>query len=182
MRYKLANEYFCASYSNINELLNNHPEIDVISVCTPNGLHAKHTIIALKNLKHVLCEKPMALTTKDCKTMIKTAEEEDRKLFIVKQNRYNPPIVELKKAIDEGTLGTITNVQLNCFWNRPNRYYEESDWKGTNVLDGGTLFTQFSHFIDLLIWLIGDIDDFELYRKNFQHKNVIEFDNTGVII
>lgn len=177
----LAAKYGCRAYSSIDELLANEPTVNVVSVCTPNGLHAEHTIKALRARKHVLCEKPMALRVADCRRMIEEAERGGTKLFVVKQNRFNPPIMALKKAVDEGRLGKIVNVQLNCFWNRTDAYYRESDWKGTLELDGGTLFTQFSHFIDLLIWMVGDVGNVRVLTKNFFHHSTIQFEDTGVI-
>ena len=99
----------------------------------------------------------------------------------MKQNRFNPPVVAVKKLLDEKKLGKIYSVQLNCFWNRDSKYYENS-WKGTMSMDGGTLFTQFSHFIDLLYWMFGDIKQVKAFKKNFAHKNDIEFEDTGVVI
>ncbi len=175
-------EYAANVYYKIEDLLNANDGIDVVSICTPNGLHAEHAIKSLKAGYHVLCEKPMALSVIDCGNMINEAEKANKRLFIVKQNRFNPPIVALKKAIDDGKLGKIYNVQLNCFWNRNNQYYEHSSWKGTKDLDGGVLFTQFSHFIDLLYWLIGDIKKVYSLTQNYTHKDIIEFDDTGVVI
>jgi len=179
---EIGEKYSCNYYTNINELLINEKEIDIISVCTPNGLHANHSIKAFRAGKHVLCEKPMALSVRDCEKMIKEAEDANRRLFVVKQNRFNPPIVALKKALSENKLGRIFSVQLNCFWNRNEEYYKNSDWKGTKDLDGGTLLTQFSHFIDLLYWLIGDVKKVQAFTKNINHKNIIEFEDTGVVI
>ena len=169
-------------YTSYEDLLLNEKELDVISVCTPNGLHAEHSIIAFRHGFHVLCEKPMAITVYDCGEMIKEAEKANRRLFVVKQNRYNPPVQAIKKALDEGRLGKISNIQLNCFWNRNIEYYTQSDWKGTIKLDGGTLFTQFSHFIDLLYWMFGDIKKVEAITRNFNHKKIIEFEDSGVVI
>jgi predicted dehydrogenase len=154
--------------------------IDVVSVCTPNYLHASQTIESLSAGKHVLCEKPMAIKTGDCREMIACSEKAGKKIFVVKQNRYNPPVVAVKKAIDEGRLGKIFNIQLNCFWNRDASYYINS-WKGTKEKDGGTLFTQFSHFIDLLIWMIGDIKNVSSILRNYNHTDIIEFEDTGIV-
>ena len=162
-------------------MLASHPEMDVVAVCTPNGLHAQHSIIALKAGFHVLCEKPMAISLYDCGEMIKAAESANRRLFVVKQNRFNPAVAELKKVIDAGRLGKIMSIQLNCFWNRNFNYYQNSDWKGSKNLDGGTLYTQFSHFIDLMYWMIGDVDTAHAMIGNFAHQDVIEFEDTGVV-
>ena len=104
-----------------------------------------------------------------------------RRLFIVKQNRFNPPVQAVKDAIDGGKFGNIFSVQLNCFWNRNFAYYQNSDWKGTKELDGGTLYTQFSHFIDLLYWMIGDVEEVKTFIQNYAHQEVIDFEDTGVI-
>jgi len=178
----LAKKYNCRDYVDLNELLKNEPDIEVVSICTPNGLHADHSIRSLNAGKHVVCEKPMAISVIDCDQMIKASRKAKKNLFIVKQNRFNPPVIALKKIIDEGRLGKIVNVQLNCFWNRNDAYYQDSDWKGSLLLDGGTLFTQFSHFIDLIYWLIGDVQEVRAIVKNVLHKDVIDFEDTGVII
>jgi predicted dehydrogenase len=180
-REELAHKYRCKAYASIEELIASEKQIDLAAVCTPNGLHAKHSIALLKTGFHVLCEKPMAIKTRDCEKMIRASEESGKHLFIVKQNRFNPPIAELKKVIDEGKLGKIFNVQLNCFWNRNNEYYQGSSWKGSAELDGGTLFTQFSHFIDLLYWMVGDVKKAHVMAGNFIHKDIIDFEDTGVI-
>ncbi len=177
----LAERFHCRFYDDIDELLSKETSVDVISICTPNGLHAEHSIKALKSGKHVLCEKPMALRVSDCRNMIDEAERHGKNLFIVKQNRFNPPVVALKKTIEEARLGRILSVQLNCFWNRPDAYYVESDWKGTKDLDGGTLFTQFSHFIDLLYWIVGDVKTVHVFVKNSIHTATIDFEDTGVV-
>lgn len=170
------------AFSSIEAMLENDNTSQVVSICTPNGLHKHHTILALKKGKHVLCEKPMALNSVDCEEMIKTASENNKMLFIVKQNRYNPPVAAVKEILNKGVLGKIISVQLNCFWNRNERYYTESNWKGTKAIDGGILFTQFSHFIDLLLWFTGDFKTVCSYQKNYLHQGITEFDDTVVSI
>lgn len=177
---ELADKYNANSYSNIDELLQQSRDVDVVSVCSPNGLHAEHSIKALQAGFHVLCEKPMALSVQDCGEMINAAERANKRLFIVKQNRFNPPVAAVKKLIDEKRFGKIYSVQLNCFWNRNEEYYKNS-WKGTKDLDGGTLFTQFSHFIDLLYWMVGDVKEVAGYTGNMGHEGIIEFEDTGVV-
>ncbi len=179
---RLGQKYGSKIYSDIDELLRTENDLDVISVCTPNGLHAEHSIKAFKKGIHVLCEKPMAITVYDCGEMIKEAEKANKRLFVVKQNRYNPPVQAIKVALDENRLGKVFNIQLNCFWNRNVDYYTQSDWKGTINLDGGTLFTQFSHFIDLLYWMFGDIKKVEAITRNFNHEKIIEFEDSGVVL
>jgi predicted dehydrogenase len=114
--------------------------------------------------------------------MIQAQEASGKHLFIVKQNRFNPPVAAVKNAIDAGRLGRIIDVQLNCFWNRDAGYYRQSDWKGRKELDGGILFTQFSHFIDLLYWMFGEVRTVQVLTRNFLHRDTIEFDDTGVVI
>ncbi|MBN9379444.1 MAG: Gfo/Idh/MocA family oxidoreductase [Chitinophagaceae bacterium] len=177
----LGDKYGARSYTGVDELLRRESgEIDVVSVCSPNGLHAEHSIKALQAGVHVLCEKPMALSVQDCGDMINAAERANKRLFIVKQNRFNPPVAAVKKLIDEHRLGKIYSVQLSCFWNRNEAYYKNS-WKGTKALDGGTLYTQFSHFIDLLYWMIGDVKEVSGFTGNMGHEGIIEFEDNGVI-
>lgn len=176
----LANKYSCKAFYDISDLLKSQLA-DVISICTPNGLHSDHAISSLNAGYHVICEKPMAIKVSDCGEMIKSAEKSNKRLFIIKQNRYNPPVVAVKKIIEEGKLGKIYSVQLNCFWNRNPDYYANS-WKGSLDLDGGTLFTQFSHFIDLLYWIVGDVRRVFAFTNNYAHKEIIEFEDTGVSI
>lgn len=178
---ELANLYGVKPYYDLNQMLENESEIDVISVCSPNGLHAEHSIVALNAGFNVLCEKPLAIKLEDCGKMISAAESANKRLFAIKQNRYNPPVAAVKKAIEEGKLGKIYSVQLSCFWNRNEDYYKNS-WKGTQEFDGGTLYTQFSHFIDLLYWMIGDVKQVKAFGKNFAHNGIIEFEDTGVVI
>ncbi len=177
-----AEKYSADPYNAIEELLKNENNIDVVSICTPNSFHTEHTILALKAGKNVLCEKPMAISVSDCKRMMIEADKSGKDLFIVKQNRFNPPVAALKEVIDSGKLGKLLNVELNCFWNRNDEYYRQSDWKGKKAIDGGTLFTQFSHFIDLLYWLIGDFKTLNGIGRNFIHNELVEFEDTGVVI
>ena len=178
----LAKEYNTKAYTSIDELLNHESDLDVVAICTPNGLHAEHTIKALNAGNHVLVEKPMALSVYDSGEMIKAAERANKRLFVVKQNRFNPPVQKVKELIDNKELGQIFSVQLNCFWNRNDNYYQGSEWKGSKNLDGGTLFTQFSHFIDLLYWFFGDVKEAKSIYKNFSHDHVVDFEDTGVSI
>ncbi len=177
----LAKQYHAGAFYKLEDMLQHAADFDVVSVCSPNGLHTEHSILALNAGVHVLCEKPMGLTASDCGRMIQAAEKNNRRLFAIKQNRYNPPVAAVKQLIDEGKLGKINSIQLSCFWNRNEAYYANS-WKGTKDLDGGTLYTQFSHFVDLLYWMIGDVDEVKAMMGNYAHQNSIEFEDTGVVI
>jgi UDP-N-acetyl-2-amino-2-deoxyglucuronate dehydrogenase len=178
--FELSNQYGANLYLSIEELLQNEPDIDVVAICTPNGLHAEHSILSLQAHKHVLCEKPLCIHIEDAKKMIKAAQNAERHLYVVKQNRYNPPVAALKKLLTEDRLGKIFSFQVNCFWNRPHQYYDNS-WKGTKALDGGTLYTQFSHFIDLIYWLLGDVKNIKAITRNYEHPT-IEIEDSGVVL
>ena len=178
---ELADTYDARAYSDPDMMLSGATDVDVVSVCTPNGLHAAHTVRAVQSGYHVLCEKPMALSVADCGWMITEAEKANKRLFIVKQNRFNPPVKAVKEVVDAGHLGEIYNVQVNCFWNRHAQYYNSSPWRGTKDLDGGILFTQFSHFIDIMYWIVGDIVEAHGVLKNFSHAATTDFADTGVV-
>lgn len=168
-------------YNNIDELLRAHPEVEVINVCTPNGLHAEHSLKALEAGKHVVVEKPMALSKSDCEKIIYSALHHHKTVFCVMQNRYSPPSVWLKEVIDNKILGEVYMVQLNCYWNRDGRYYKAGGWKGTQALDGGTLFTQFSHWIDIMYWLFGDITNIQAKFADFNHADSTDFEDSGFV-
>lgn len=168
-------------YTSVDELLRSHPEVDVVNVCTPNGLHSEHSLKALEYNKHVVVEKPMALSKADCEKIIYSALHHHKTVFCVMQNRYSPPSVWLKDIVDNGTLGEIYMVQLNCYWNRDGRYYKAGGWKGTNDLDGGTLFTQFSHWIDIMYWIFGDITNIQAKFADFNHAESTAFEDSGFV-
>ncbi len=132
-------------------------DIDVVCVCTPNYLHAQHSIEASRSGKHVLCEKPMCMTRMEAAEMMEAADVADKKLFVVKQNRYNAPVAWLHDLIRNQKLGNILQVSVQCYWNRNRAYYEQSDWRGDLIKDGGCLYTQFSHFVDIMYYLLGDL-------------------------
>lgn len=174
-------KYGCHTYLHLDKMLESDYDIDVISICTPNGLHAEHAVMALKKGCHVLCEKPMATSVVDAEKMISESLNANKRLFVVKQNRFNPPVQAVKEAIENEKFGKIFSVQLNCFWNRNPNYYQSSDWKGSQKLDGGTLFTQFSHFVDLLYYFFGDISEAKGFSGNFDHQGIIEFEDSGTV-
>lgn len=177
----LANSFGCNAYYSIDDMLQQEKEVDIVSVCTPNGLHAEHAIKSLQAGKHVLCEKPMCITSVAARQMIDTAYLCRKKLFVVKQNRYNEPVQIVKKALDEKNLGKIYSFQINCFWNRPQEYYT-GDWKGSKYLDAGILYTQFSHFIDLLSWFLGEVSFVRGFVANYKQRAFTEIEDTGVAI
>jgi predicted dehydrogenase len=168
-------------YSTIDELLEKETSLDILNICTPNGLHAEMAIQALEKGLHVVVEKPMALTKNDAERIVFKSLEKHKIVFCVMQNRYSPPSVWLKNVIEENLLGQLFHVQLNCYWNRDDRYYTRQNWHGDAKLDGGTLFTQFSHFIDIMYWLFGDIKNISGQFRDFNHQTLTDFEDTGVI-
>lgn len=168
-------------FSGIESMIEGAPEFDVLCVATPNGLHAKHALMGLEARKHVVIEKPMALTKAECEKVIFQAMAVHKMVFCVMQNRYSPPSQWIKQIVSDGTLGKIWMVQVNCYWNRDARYYKIGGWKGSAELDGGILFTQFSHFVDIMYWLFGDISDIKATFADFNHGDLTEFEDSGIV-
>ncbi len=168
-------------FNSASDLFASTIPFDVVCICTPNGLHAELTLLSLENRKHVVIEKPMALSVADCEKIIFKALQVSRQVFCVMQNRYSPPSLWIKEMIESGRMGEIFMVQLNCYWNRDERYYTGKNWKGTQELDGGTLFTQFSHFIDIMYWLFGDITDIQAKFNDFTHHDLTHFEDSGFV-
>jgi UDP-N-acetyl-2-amino-2-deoxyglucuronate dehydrogenase len=164
-------------YTDYKELLTK-ADVDFITIATPHGLHAEMTIAAAKHGLHILVEKPMALSVDDCNAMIKAANDHKVKLYVVKQNRYNIPVKITREALNLGKLGKVFMVQCNVMWNRHQEYYNESDWRGSLQLEGGALHTQVSHFIDLMIWMFGDIVESKTLIDTLNHS--IEIEDCGV--
>ena len=178
----LGGHYGAATYDSVEAMLREQAgQLDVVVVCSPNGLHAVHSMAAMCQGAHVLCEKPMAISSADAQAMVAVARETGRHLWVVKQNRFNPPVAAVKELLDSQQLGRILSVQCNAYWNRPPAYYAGS-WRGTLALDGGTLYTQFSHFIDLLIWFFGPFEPLCVTMENQMHQGVIEFEDVGMVL
>lgn len=168
-------------FRSVEDFIQSTIDYDVANICTPNGLHAELSICFLDQKKHVICEKPMGLTKASCENIIFKSLQMSKHVFCVMQNRYSPPSVWIKSIIDQKILGKIFMVQLNCYWNRDNRYYKKGGWKGTQDLDGGTLFTQFSHFIDIMYWLFGDIKNIQGRFADFIHQDTTDFEDAGIV-
>ena len=168
-------------FNSVEELLASDIDFDVVNICTPNGLHAGQSLLALEAKKHVVCEKPMGLSKDNCEKVIFKSLQVSKLVFCVMQNRYSPPSEWIKQVVSDGILGDIFMVQLNCYWNRDERYYKAGGWKGTKELDGGTLFTQFSHFIDIMYWLFGDIDNIQGKFADFTHEGITDFEDSGFV-
>jgi len=155
--------------------------IDVISIITPNGTHAELAIKAMKSGKHVLCEKPMALSVVEAERMVDANLRTGKSLFLVKQNRYNPPVIALKDAFNKKKLGDVFLINATVYWNRNKEYFDQTDWRGTKSLDGGALFTQASHFLDLMLYLGGRVKSVYAVMQNVSHP-YIETEDLGVLI
>ena len=168
-------------FTSIDDFLDSGIKADIVCICTPNGLHASHTIQFLNAGFHVICEKPVALNIADCHKMLEAEKASGKKVFAVMQNRYSPVSIWLKKLIEEKKLGKILFIQVNCFWNRSQQYYSESPWRASLELGGGPLFTQFSHFIDLMIWLTGQPSNLVAESFNLNQQIKTEFNDSGTI-
>ena len=155
-------------------------EIDVVCICTPNAFHAEQAVTAITAGKHVVIEKPMGLTKAECERVVFTALNHQKQVFVVMQNRYAATAQWLKNTVESGALGKLFLLEINAYWNRDERYYK-GDWHGKKDIDGGTLFTQFSHFIDTIYWIFGDIKNISSRFFNFNHQDSIEFEDTGLI-
>ncbi len=168
-------------YSSFDEMISSGIDADVINICVPNGLHADFATRSLLAGYNVVIEKPIALSTAEAQMIKDAAEKSGKRVFCVMQNRYSPPSVWLKETIDQKRLGKIFMVQLCCYWNRDERYYKPGNWHGTADLDGGTLFTQFSHFIDIMYWLFGDIKNVRGNFADFTHQKLTAFEDSGFV-
>lgn len=165
-------------YNNLLKLLENE-NVDMVVLATPSGLHARHAIAAAKSGKHVITEKPMATRWSDAHQMISECENQSVRLFVIKQNRFNPTIQRLKHAINSQRFGRIYFVGVNVFWARPQSYYDQASWRGTWEFDGGALMNQASHYIDLLPWLIGPVEQVSALTGTLARK--IEVEDTATM-
>jgi UDP-N-acetyl-2-amino-2-deoxyglucuronate dehydrogenase len=151
---------------------------DVVVLATPSGLHAEQGIRSAKAGLHVVTEKPMATRWADGKALVHACDEAGARLFVVKQNRRNPTIQLVKRAMQQGRFGRIHMVTVNVFWQRPQEYYDAAKWRGTWEFDGGAFMNQASHYVDLLDWLVGPVESIEAFTATLQRK--IEVEDTGV--
>ncbi len=168
-------------YSSYDAMLQEHPEIQVVNILTESGNHGKHTVdIINKYKKHVVVEKPMALTLKDADMMIQASQNNNVNLFVVKQNRYNLPVTKLREAIEQGRFGRIVMGTVRVRWCRRQDYYDMDAWRGTWSMDGGVFTNQASHHIDLLLWMIGE--PVSVFAKSRTALVNIETEDTGIAI
>jgi UDP-N-acetyl-2-amino-2-deoxyglucuronate dehydrogenase len=175
----IADKYSIPVYSCLHDMMKTE-KIDVVVVLTESGLHAQHTIELAPYGAHVVVEKPMALTLDDADAMIEACDKHGVKLFVVKQNRFNVPIVQLRKALDQGRFGRLIMGTVRVRWCRPQAYYDQDSWRGTWAYDGGVLTNQASHHVDLLEWMMGDVES--VFAKSKHALADIEAEDTAVVI
>lgn len=175
---KVTEKYNVKGYLLLEDMLENS-DADIVSICTPSGLHPEQAIAISKSGRHVITEKSMATKLIDGKKMVLTADEQNTHLFVVKQNRLNPTLQLLKSAIDKKRFGRIYMITLNVFWTRLQEYYDQAKWRGTWEFDGGAFMNQASHYIDLLDWLIDPIESVFSYTSTLDRN--IEVEDTGIV-
>ncbi|MCW5589290.1 MAG: Gfo/Idh/MocA family oxidoreductase [Legionellales bacterium] len=165
-------------YSDLNDMLQKS-NLDIVTICTPSGLHAMQTMACAGQGKHVICEKPMAVKWQDGLAMVDVCKKNNVNLFVVKQNRNTPTLQLLKQAIDKKRFGKIYQVAMNVFWTRPQDYYDTAPWRGTWEYDGGALMNQASHYVDLFHWLFGAVESVSAFTAT-QARN-IETEDSAVM-
>lgn len=174
----LANLFNIPFYLDMNKMMNEE-NIDVISILTESGNHSKHVIELAKYGKHLIVEKPMALTLEDADNMIKACDEYHCKLFVIKQNRFNVPVIKLKEAVESNRFGKMVLGTVRVRWSRNQAYYDQDSWRGTWLMDGGVLTNQASHHIDLLEWMMGDVES--VFAKSTTALVDIEAEDTAIV-
>lgn len=175
---KIGEQFGVPHFTDMNEMLAN-TDIDVVTVLTESGYHAEHVIEIAKHKKHIVVEKPMALTLDDADAMIKTCDEAGVKLFVVKQNRFNVPVVKAREALESGRFGKLVLGTVRVRWCRPQAYYDQDPWRGTWALDGGVLTNQASHHVDLLEWMMGEVES--VHAMSTTALANIEAEDTAIV-
>ena len=165
-------------YANLEDLLSSS-KADFIVLCTPNGLHAQQSILSAKAGFNVITEKPMSLSLKDAIEMNEVFKTLNKKLFVIKQVRLLKRISLIKEAIEKNHFGRIYLSNINLFWSRPQSFYDENNWRGTEKLDGGTLYNQAIHYIDLMVWLLGEVSRVHCFSSTLARD--IEVEDTAVL-
>lgn len=176
---KLAEPYGVPAYADMHEMMKKE-KVDVVVVLTESGRHAEHTVALAQYGKHIVVEKPMALTLDDADAMIRACDRNNIRLFVVKQNRFNVPVVQLRKALEAGRFGKLVMGTVRVRWCRPQKYYDQDGWRGTWALDGGVLTNQASHHVDLLEWMMGGVES--VFAKSTTALVNIEAEDTAVVV
>ena len=175
---KIGEQFNVPYYTDMDQMMKKE-SIDLVSVLTESGNHAKHIINLAKYGKHLIVEKPMALTLNDADLMIKKCAENSCKLFVIKQNRFNIPVLKLREAYEAGRFGKLVLGTVRVRWARNQAYYDQDKWRGTWALDGGVLTNQASHHIDMLEWMMGDVES--VFAKSNTSLVNIEGEDTAVV-
>ena len=168
-----------AAYDSIEGLLAHEPAVDAVILATPSGLHAAQAIACAAAGRHVVTEKPMATRWQDGKAMVHACDSAGVHLFVVKQNRRNPTLQLVKRAMQKHRFGKVYMVNVNVFWSRPQSYYDSAPWRGTWEFDGGAFMNQASHYVDLLDWLVGPVESVQAYTATLARN--IQVEDTGVL-
>ena len=166
-------------FTSYEQMLTQVPS-DAVVIATPSGLHPQHGILAAKAGRHVISEKPMAISLAAADALVQACDEHDVHLFVVKQNRLNPPIQLLKRAVDRGRFGRIYMANCTVRWTRPQEYYDQAPWRGTWEFDGGAFMNQASHYVDLIQWLVGPVES--VMAKTATMARRIEAEDSGVAV
>jgi UDP-N-acetyl-2-amino-2-deoxyglucuronate dehydrogenase len=153
---------------------------DAITIATPSGLHSAHGILAARAGKHVISEKPMSISLSQADQLVRACDDAGVRLFVVQQNRLNPPVQLLRRAIDKGRFGRIFVANTTVWWARPQAYYDHAPWRGTWEFDGGAIMNQASHYVDLLQWLVGPVES--VMAKTATLARRIEAEDTGIAV
>lgn len=168
-------------YTDLRNMLSENPEIQVVNICVPSGLHARLAKIAAEAKRHIIVEKPMSLKIEDSYQMIQYAKENNVKLAVVHPNRFRPAIRLLKKELDRGSFGTLSHVNATVRWNRNQEYYDQAAWRGTKEFDGGVLMNQAIHNLDLMLWLMGPVESVQAMAATRLRKIETE-DVAGAVV
>jgi UDP-N-acetyl-2-amino-2-deoxyglucuronate dehydrogenase len=174
---RAATEQGVPAYRTVDEMLRG-ADVDIVAICTPSGLHSAQGIVAARGGKHVVTEKPMAISLAQADALVKACDDAGVQLFVVKQNRLNPPIQLLKRAVDKGRFGRIYMANVTVRWQRPQEYYDAEPWRGTWEFDGGAIMNQASHYVDLIQWLVGPVES--VLAKTATQARRIEAEDSGV--
>jgi UDP-N-acetyl-2-amino-2-deoxyglucuronate dehydrogenase len=179
--FELPSDLGVKTYTALESFLQEDTETDVVVIATPNGLHREHAIRCLKAGKNVFIEKPIALNVEDAEEILAVAKEKGLRVFSSMQLRFSPVVQYVKKLLENNALGKVHMVNVQCYWNRNKNYYKLREWHGTENMDGGVLFTQFSHFVDILNFWFDEVNCIGSRSFNFSHENVTEFDDSGYV-
>ena len=175
---KIGNRFDVPAYDDMDKMMQGE-SVDVVVVLTPSGLHAENVINLSKYGKDIMVEKPMALTLDDADAMIKACDQNSCKIFVIKQNRFNVPVVKLREALEAGRFGKLILGTVRVRWARHQAYYDQDEWRGTWAMDGGVLTNQASHHVDLLEWMMGDVDS--VFAKTTTALARVETEDTAVV-